>query len=79
MRPAMILFAKAPVAGTVKTRLQPLLTAAQAAELHCSFVTDMLGLLDGFRIAPISNCTQTVSRMLGQTSQLHARCKFQGI
>jgi rSAM/selenodomain-associated transferase 1 len=34
MKPLVILFAKAPVAGQVKTRLTPVLTASQAAQLH---------------------------------------------
>ena len=48
MRPAIILFAKAPVAGRVKTRLQPRLSPRQAAELHTSFVRDMLEMLEAF-------------------------------
>ncbi|MFN3323594.1 MAG: TIGR04282 family arsenosugar biosynthesis glycosyltransferase [Bryobacteraceae bacterium] len=38
----MILFAKAPAPGRVKTRLQPPLTAVQAAGLHSAFVYDMI-------------------------------------
>lgn len=45
MRPAVILFAKAPEPGRVKTRLQPTLSAEQSAELHASFVRDALELL----------------------------------
>lgn len=37
-----MLFAKAPVAGSVKTRLIPPLTSTQAASLHQAFVRDML-------------------------------------
>ncbi len=48
MRPAIILFAKAPVPGRVKTRLQPPLTASQASVLHIAFVRDMLGKLRAF-------------------------------
>jgi rSAM/selenodomain-associated transferase 1 len=47
VQPAIMLFAKAPVAGRVKTRLAPLLGAAGAAELHRAFVSDMLELLAG--------------------------------
>lgn len=50
MRPVIMLFAKAPVPGQVKTRLQPLLTLHQAAELHASFVADVLGWLEGFLV-----------------------------
>jgi len=43
--PVIILFAKAPVPGRVKTRLAERLGAVAAAELHTAFVTDMLDLL----------------------------------
>lgn len=39
---ALIIFAKAPIAGEVKTRLCPPLTHDEAATLHGSFVLDML-------------------------------------
>lgn len=39
---ALVIFAKAPVAGQVKTRLCPALTADEAATLHGSFVLDTL-------------------------------------
>jgi uncharacterized protein len=39
---AIIIFAKAPVAGQVKTRLCPPLTPDEAASLHGSLVLDML-------------------------------------
>lgn len=45
MRPVILLFAKAPVPGRVKTRLQPLLSAHQAAGLHSALVEDALELL----------------------------------
>lgn len=48
MRPVMILFAKAPIPGRVKTRLLPALTAAQAAALYEAFVRDTLELLQSF-------------------------------
>lgn len=41
----VILFAKAPLPGRVKTRLSPVLTAEQAAELHDCLVRDSLELL----------------------------------
>ena len=37
---AIALFAKTPIPGFVKTRLQPHLTAEQSAELHLAFVHD---------------------------------------
>ena len=41
MSAAIALFAKAPIAGRVKTRLQPPLTPEQAADLHRAFVLDL--------------------------------------
>ena len=40
MSSAIVLFAKAPIAGNVKTRLQPPLSANEASELHLAFVLD---------------------------------------
>ena len=45
MLPAIILFAKAPVAGRVKTRLQPRLGPAATVKLHDAFVRDVLAML----------------------------------
>ncbi len=45
VRPVILLFAKAPRPGLVKTRLQPPLTPASAAALHTAFVSDTLALL----------------------------------
>jgi rSAM/selenodomain-associated transferase 1 len=42
VRSVIILFAKAPIEGNVKTRLCPPLTAIQACELHSAFVCDTL-------------------------------------
>ncbi|MGQ0667103.1 MAG: TIGR04282 family arsenosugar biosynthesis glycosyltransferase [Nitrospiraceae bacterium] len=39
---ALVIFAKAPIPGQVKTRLSPPLTPDEAATLHGSFVLDML-------------------------------------
>jgi rSAM/selenodomain-associated transferase 1 len=44
----LAVFAKAPVPGTVKTRLVPPLTPSQAAQLHAAFVRDTLD-----RVAPL--------------------------
>lgn len=41
-RTALVIFAKAPITGEVKTRLCPPLTPDEAATLHGSFVLDML-------------------------------------
>lgn len=42
MRPVIVLFAKAPVPGRVKTRLVPPLTPESAAALHAAFVRDLI-------------------------------------
>jgi rSAM/selenodomain-associated transferase 1 len=47
----MILFAKAPIAGYVKTRLAREIGARRAAELHRAFVTDSLAKLKEFTSA----------------------------
>lgn len=39
---ALVVFAKAPIPGTVKTRLAPPLTALQAARFHAALVEDTL-------------------------------------
>ena len=39
---ALVIFAKAPIPGEVKTRLCPPLTPHEAATLHGSFVLDIL-------------------------------------
>lgn len=41
-RDALIIFAKAPVPGKVKTRLQTHLSAEECAELHVSFIIDTI-------------------------------------
>ena len=47
MRPAILLFAKAPVPGRVKTRLSGRLGAAAAADFHAACVSDLLEALLG--------------------------------
>lgn len=42
VKKALILFAKAPKSGKVKTRLQPYLSPDQTSELYTAFVTDLL-------------------------------------
>lgn len=53
MRPAIILLAKAPVPGSVKTRLTPPLTAEQAAQLHTAMVWDTIECLQGLDCADL--------------------------
>jgi rSAM/selenodomain-associated transferase 1 len=46
MRPVILVFAKAPIPGRVKTRLHTVLTPAAAARLHKAFVFDTLESLN---------------------------------
>ncbi len=48
MRPAIIVFAKAPIPGAVKTRLLEFLYPALTAALHEAFVHDTLKMLKAF-------------------------------
>lgn len=48
-RPLIVLFAKAPVAGQVKTRLLRALSPDQAAGLHTAMVRDTLEMLQGLQ------------------------------
>lgn len=48
--PLVILFAKAPLPGRVKTRLLSALTPQQAADLHTALVYDMLAMLRRLRL-----------------------------
>src|SRR5690348_13092550 len=49
MRPVIIVFAKAPTAGRVKTRLVPPLTPEAAAQLHTALVWDTIESLQQLR------------------------------
>ena len=49
-------FCKAPIAGHVKTRLMPELTAIQAAEVHQKLTRRTLELLTSSRLCPIQLC-----------------------
>lgn len=46
-------FCKAPIAGMVKTRLIPTLTATEAANLHMELTTNLLKLLYAANLCPI--------------------------
>ena len=52
----VILFAKAPVAGAVKTRLIPVLGAKSAARLHQRMVTRALQTLTAAAVGPVELC-----------------------
>ncbi len=49
----LLIFAKAPVAGQVKTRLIPPLSAAEAAQLHARFIQRTLGVACGSNLCPV--------------------------
>ena len=51
MDAALIVFAKVPRPGGVKTRLTPVLTPAEAARLYASFLRDALALYVDFDVA----------------------------
>jgi|SRR5579884_446044 len=51
MLPKVIVFARAPAPGAVKTRLQAALSAGAAAELHIAMVTDLVVQLKQLRPA----------------------------
>ncbi|MCZ2146960.1 MAG: TIGR04282 family arsenosugar biosynthesis glycosyltransferase [Bryobacterales bacterium] len=56
-RPVILLFAKAPVAGKVKTRLMPPLDGEQAAKVHEALVGEMWVLLGELGEADRELCT----------------------
>ena len=49
----LLIFAKAPVAGQVKTRLIPPLSAAEAAQLHTRFIQRTLSVACGSNLCPV--------------------------
>jgi uncharacterized protein len=49
----VLIFAKAPIAGEVKTRLIPPLSPAEAARLHARFVHRTLGVACGSKLCPV--------------------------
>jgi rSAM/selenodomain-associated transferase 1 len=55
LKKALVIFAKQPVPGKVKTRLVPPLTFAQAAELYCRMLDDVLALT-----ASVSDVTRSL-------------------
>lgn len=52
-RCAIIIFAKAPVPGQVKTRLQPHLSAEECADLYSSFILDTIDVARGVEGAAV--------------------------
>lgn len=54
-------FCKAPVAGSVKTRLMPQLTAEQASEVHQQLTWRTLGLVNSANLCPVQLwCTPSI-------------------
>jgi len=49
----ILVFAKAPIKGRVKTRLTPTLSQDQALELHCALVSHQLRKIRGYHLAPL--------------------------
>lgn len=71
MRPTIIVFAKSPKAGLVKTRLIPRVGPAAACLLHEAFVEDTLAALEPLQ----TRCRielQTDAPWLGRSSKLQA-------
>jgi rSAM/selenodomain-associated transferase 1 len=50
---AILVFCKAPIAGQVKTRLMPQLTAQAAADIHTELTRRMLNFLSQSQLCPI--------------------------
>ena len=50
----ILLFAKAPIPGQVKTRMQPQLSPRQSADLHLQLLEHMLASLRRWAVAPIT-------------------------
>jgi len=53
---AVLVFARSPVPGQVKTRLMPGLSARQAALLHLRMVERVLGAAQASRVGPVTLC-----------------------
>ena len=52
----ILIFAKAPIAGQVKTRMLPVLSAEQAAVLHRQLVIDTVATVTAALLAPVVLC-----------------------
>lgn len=57
---ALVVFAKAPIPGTVKTRLVPPLTPDQAVRLHAALIQDTLARVSAIPMSLYLACTPTV-------------------
>ncbi len=75
LQPCIILFAKSPIPGRVKTRLQPFLAPADAASLYTAFVSDMLERLHsiaGVELELHTNIPTDAWSTTGVTTRLQA-------
>lgn len=61
---ALVLFARAPRLGRVKTRLQPEISAAESLELHRALVRDTVGLVREFSRRGSASATVALSEPL---------------
>lgn len=52
-RGCIVVMAKAPKIGNVKTRMQPQLSEQQSLFLHCQLVEQIISQLESFRLAPV--------------------------
>jgi rSAM/selenodomain-associated transferase 1 len=64
---ALVVFAKAPIPGTVKTRLTPPLTALQAARFHAALVEDTLRRVRSLDMARYLACAPGTRQPFFQT------------
>ncbi|MEO8009731.1 MAG: TIGR04282 family arsenosugar biosynthesis glycosyltransferase [Betaproteobacteria bacterium] len=78
---SIMVFARAPVPGDVKTRLIPLLGAHGAAALHCKLTEHALTIAHESGIGPVELwCTPSIDDAFFQTcrerfnAELHAQC-----
>ncbi|MFQ5780618.1 MAG: TIGR04282 family arsenosugar biosynthesis glycosyltransferase [Nitrospiria bacterium] len=66
MKSILIIFAKAPEPGKVKTRLVPFLSEKEAAAMHEAFILDTLQLTDPLPLQRAIACTPTPDHLFFQ-------------
>ncbi len=73
-RPRVVIFAKAPEPGRVKTRLTPILRAGEAAELHEALLLDTLEVVGSCADAVVAftpaSGRRALERLLGREARL---------
>lgn len=75
IRPVVVVFAKVPLPGKVKTRLTPVLRAQEAADLHRALLLDTLDAVDRARLSLVVAFSppggrREIERLLGPRRQL---------